>query len=76
MKKNSPLTMPEIVAAVNSVVKRSERSIRSDVVALGLRPVGKRQRPQRYHHTTPAQIVRALGYETALMQTPNGKAKR
>jgi hypothetical protein len=66
-----PITFPEIVSAVNSILPRSPRSLRSDMVRLQIKPVGSfRSCPRRYPWNAPQVIIAALGYETALMQLP------
>lgn len=69
------VTMKKIVATVQGVVNRTERSIRADLKALGVQPVGKRQRPQRYPASAPWQVLHSLGYPVAVDKL-NGKARR
>ncbi len=80
-KRRSPkcppsLLMEQIVGVVKSITGLSERTIREDVKALGIKPLGNtRQRPCRYAANVPDLIVINRGYETALLPAVKGGAK-
>ena len=69
--------MQNIVKAVRAVVNLTERTIRSDIASLGIKPVGAfRQRPCRYPANAASLILSNRGYQTALLPPSDTAAAR
>ena len=69
--------MKNIVKAVRAVVNLTERTIRSDIASLGIKPVGAfHQRPCRYPAYAASLILSNRGYQTALLPPADTAAAR
>ena len=58
------MTIPQILKAVRPEKKISQRTLYLYLHKFRIKPVGIRQRPQRYPQDTPARILKALGIST------------
>jgi hypothetical protein len=69
-------TFDEVFDAVNRVHPVSTRQLHRDFKALGIAPVGRRQRPNRYAENTAARILAARGHtETMIHGKPARKSE-
>lgn len=64
-KASAPITFKEVHAEVSKVVPMTERTLYNDLKQLGIRPIGKRQRPQCYAADSAARVLVARGYREA-----------
>ena len=63
------MTVAEIVKAIRPLKPCSARQTRRYIQDVGVKPIGARQRPQRYPDDVVGKILLHLGFE----QLPNGE---
>ena len=61
------MTIEEIKSSMEAVKPVDIRTVKRYLRSLNIKPLGIRQRPQNYPDNTPALILSALGFETALL---------
>ncbi len=69
------MTIVEIQSAVAPHKRCSKASIHNYLNTLGIRPVGARQRPQRYPDDAAGKILLYLGIEQLKAETENGHGR-
>lgn len=64
-QKNYGVPFPEIVSAINRSKRVSSRQVRRYLDRLSIRPLGIRQRPNRYPMDTVDRVLESLGLATS-----------